>query len=132
MKDFMIMFLIMFTAGLLSTMNVWVTKTSDIRFSLNDVYMALLMTGWMFFIMGLYYQYTTPLFFGLSLILFSVWLIRTQQLINLTQYKLGMIPHHSMAIHMSKKLLEKNPPNEQFLLNLIHTQEKEIEYLKSL
>jgi uncharacterized protein (DUF305 family) len=43
-----------------------------------------------------------------------------------------MIPHHSMAIHMSKKLLEKNPPNEQFLLNLIHTQEKEIEYLKSL
>ena len=31
-----------------------------------------------------------------------------------------------------KKLLEKNPPNEQFLLNLIHTQEKEIEYLKSL
>jgi hypothetical protein len=37
-----------------------------------------------------------------------------------------------MAIHMSKKLLEKNPPNEQFLLNLIHTQEKEIEYLKSL
>ena len=132
MKDFMIMFLIMFTSGLLSTMNVWVTKTSDIRFSLNDVCMALLMTGWMFFIMGLYYQYTTPLFFGLSLILFSVWLIRTQQLINLTQYKLGMIPHHSMAIHMSKKLLEKNPPNEQFLLNLIHTQEKEIEYLKSL
>jgi acyl-coenzyme A synthetase/AMP-(fatty) acid ligase len=132
MKDFMIMFLIIFTAGLLSTMNVWVTKTSDIRFSLNDVYMALLMTGWMFFIMGLYYQYTTPLFFGLSLILFSVWLIRTQQLINLTQYKLGMIPHHSMAIHMSKKLLEQNPPNEQFLLNLIHTQEKEIEYLKSL
>lgn len=128
----MIMFLIMFTSGLLSTMNVWVTKTSDIRFSLNDVYMALLMTGWMFFIMGIYYQFTTPLFFGLSLILFSVWLIRTQQLINLTQYKIGMIPHHSMAIHMSKKLLEKNPPNEQFLLNLIHTQEKEIEYLKSL
>jgi uncharacterized protein (DUF305 family) len=43
-----------------------------------------------------------------------------------------MIPHHSMAIFMSKKLLEKNPPNNEFLLSLIHRQEKEIEYLKSL
>jgi len=131
MKDFMIMFLIMFTSGILSTMNVWVTKTSDIRFSLNDVYMALLMTGWMFFIMGIYYQYTTPLFFGLSLILFSVWLIRTQQLINLTQYKLGMIPHHSMAIHMSKQLLKKQNNIPDFLNNIITTQENEILYLKN-
>ena len=94
--------------------------------------MAFLMTGWMFFLMGVYYTHSTPIFFGLSVILLGIWLIRTQFLINLTQYKLGMIPHHSMAIFISKKLLEKNPPNNEFLLSLIHSQEKEIEYLKSL
>ena len=46
------MFFIMMASGLLSTMNVWVDKIDDIRFSLNDVYMTLLMTGWMFFFMG--------------------------------------------------------------------------------
>ena len=125
------MFVLMFISGLLSTINVWATKYTDIRFSLNDVYMALLMTGWMFLLMGIYYQHSSPGLFGLSIILFMIWCIRTQFLIDITQYNYGMIPHHSMAIHMSKKLLEKNPPNEQFLLNLIHTQEKEIDYLKS-
>lgn len=126
------MFIIMFISGLLSTMNVWAHHYTDIRLSLNDVYMALLMCGWMFFFMGSYYGGSTSIFLGLSIILFSFWCIRTQFLIDVTQYKYGMIPHHSMAIHMSKKLLEKNPSNEQFLLNLIHTQEKEIEYLKTL
>ena len=126
------MFIIMFISGLLSTMNVWAHHYTDIRLSLNDVYMALLMCVWMFFFMGSYYGGSTSIFLGLSIILFSFWCIRTQFLIDVTQYKYGMIPHHSMAIHMSKKLLEKNPSNEQFLLNLIHTQEKEIEYLKTL
>ena len=48
----------------------------------------------------------------------------------LTQYKLGMIPHHSMAIHMSKKLLEKNNNISPFLQNIIKTQENEIIILK--
>ena len=132
MMDLFVMFIIMFISGLLSTMNIWATKYTDIRVSLNDVYMALLMCGWMFLFMGIYYGGSSSIFFGLSLILLSIWCIRTQFLIDLTQYNYGMIPHHSMAIHMSKKLLEKKPPNEQFLLNLIHTQEKEIEYLKNL
>ena len=130
--DLFVMFIIMFISGLLSTMNVWAHHYTDIRLSLNDVYMALLMCGWMFFFMGSYYGGSTSIFLGLSIILFSFWCIRTQFLIDVTQYKYGMIPHHSMAIHMSKKLLEKNPSNEQFLLNLIHTKEKEIEYLKTL
>jgi hypothetical protein len=52
MEDFIVMFVSMFIAGLLSTMNMWVTNYRDIRFSLNDIYMTLLMCGWMFFFMG--------------------------------------------------------------------------------
>ncbi len=42
-SHYIIMFFIMIIAGALSTMNVWVDKISDIRFSLNDLYMILLL-----------------------------------------------------------------------------------------
>ena len=126
------MFFIMILSGLLSTMNVWVDKYDDIRFSLNDAYMILLMTGWMFFFMGIVYQDITVFLIGVLLVSVNIYFIRTQFLINETQYKLGMIPHHSMAIHMSKKLLEKKNNIKKFLKNIINTQQKEILFLKNL
>lgn len=130
-NDYVIMFFIMLLSGLLSTMNVWVDKLDDIRFSINDVYMTLLMTGWMFLFMGLIYQEINVFFIGLSLIILNIWCIRNQFLITETQYKLGMIPHHSMAVHMSKKLLEKENNISPFVKNIIKTQENEIYYLKN-
>ena len=130
MHNYPLMFIIMIMSGILSTMNVWIDKYQDIRISINDIYMALLMTGWMFFFMGIFYIDKPILLFGLTLVLLSVWCIRTQFLVNQTQYIMGMIPHHSMAVHMSKKLLIDKPAIEPFLINLIHTQEKEIDYLK--
>ena len=124
------MFFIMILSGLLTTMNVWVVKLDDIRFSMNDAYMALLMSGWMFLFMGIIYRETNVFFIGLLLVIVNIWCIRTQFLITETQYKLGMIPHHSMAIHMSKKLLEKNNNISPFLENIIKTQENEIIILK--
>ena len=129
-NHYLTMFFIMILSGLLSTMNVWVDKLDDIRFSINDAYMTLLMTGWMFFFMGLVYQEISVLFIGLLLIIINIWCIRNQFLINETQYKLGMIPHHSMSVHMSKKLLEKENTISPFLQNIIKTQENEILYLK--
>ena len=127
---YVVMFFIMILSGFLSTMNVWVDKYDDIRISINDVFMTLLMTGWMFFFMGVYYRDTRVFFFGLALVLINVWCIRTQFLVSENQYKMGMIPHHSMAILMSKKMLEKENNMKSFLENLIHTQEKEILFMK--
>ncbi len=120
----------MIVSGLLSTMNVWVDKVDDIRFSINDIYMTLLMTGWMFLFMGLIYHNKIVFIFGLILVLTIFWFIRNQFFVSEKQYKLGMIPHHSMAIHMSKKLLDKNNKIKTFVENIIKTQEDEIEYLK--
>jgi len=126
----------MILSGLLSTMNLWVDKWSDIRWSLNDFYMALAMTGWMFFFMGLYDYSITELGFGISLVVISFICIRSQLFINQNQYINGMIPHHSMAVFMTKKLLEKEisiPKNLQELTNtIIKNQETEIAILKSL
>jgi len=130
-SHYTIMFFIMILSGLLSTMNVWVDKYDDIRLGLNDVYMIMLMTGWMFFFMGLVYQHISVFLIGISLVIMNIYFIRSQFLITYTQYKLGMIPHHSMAIHMSKKLLEKENNLKDFLQNIINTQENEILFMKS-
>ena len=93
--------------------------------------MTLLMTGWMFLFMGIIYQVISVFFIGLPMVIITIWCIRTQFLVTETQYKLGMIPHHSMAVHMSKKLLEKENNISQFVKNIIKTQEKEILFLKN-
>ena len=128
---YVIMFFIMILSGLLSTMNIWVDKYDDIRFSMNDLYMIMLMTGWMFVFMGVVYQEISVFVIGISLVVMNIYFIRTQFLISESQYKLGMIPHHSMAIHMSKKLLKKENQLEKFLENIINTQENEIVFLKN-
>lgn len=129
-SHYTIMFFIMILSSFCSTMNVWADKVDDWRFSLNDLYMALLMTGWMFFFMGIIYRELHIVGIGGVLITISLLCIRTQFGITERQYKLGMIPHHSMAVHMSKKLLEKESEIKPFLTNLIETQEKEIAFMK--
>ena len=129
---YVVMFFIMILSGLLSTMNVWVDQWDDIRFSMNDVYMTLLMTGWMFLFMGLYYKEVVIAVLGILFVLLNIWGIRTQFLVSTDQYLLGMIPHHSMAILMSKKLMEKQPSEniKGFISTIITTQKKEIQYMK--
>ena len=131
-NHYFVMFVIMILAGALSTMNVWADSIDDIRFSMNDAYMILLMTGWMLLFMGIYYTQFGPGLIGLALVIASLWAIRTQFMITTNQYVTGMIPHHSMAIHMSKRLREKGTPLREFADSIITTQEKEIAFMKQL
>jgi hypothetical protein len=131
-NHYIIMFIIMIFSGLLSTMNIWADKLDDIRFSINDVYMTLLMTGWMFLFMGIYYKEFPITILGLSLVVLNIWCIRTQFLISTDQYILGMIPHHSMAVHMSRKLLKKQSRIKEFVKNIIKTQEEDITFMKQI
>ena len=116
-------------------MNVWADKLDDIRLSINDIYMTLLMNGWMFFFMGLYYGDISIVGLGLILVIVNIWCIRTQFMVTDSQFVLGMIPHHSMAVHMSKKLLERGslPSSlKDFASSIIKNQEQEIDLMKKL
>jgi hypothetical protein len=89
-----------------------------------------LMTGWMFFFMGLFTLRIGKCVLGLVAVIVFFILIRTQAFITEIQYLKGMIPHHSMAILMSKRL-EKKPNSIQHLLDqIIQTQKKEIIIMK--
>ena len=130
MNDY-IMIICMVLAGYASTMNMWIDNIDDFRFSLNDLYMVGLMTGWMLFFMGLFTLRLRICIVGLLLTILFFTFIRKQWFINEIQYLKGMIPHHSMAIMMSKRL-EKKPNSIQHLLDqIIQTQQKEIIIMKS-
>lgn len=97
--------------------------------------MIILMTGWMVFFMGVYYKHVQYIGIGATALISSLYCIRTQAFITQNQYAKGMIPHHSMAIHMSKKLLEReenlSTPLMKLANSIIKGQEAEIHILKS-
>jgi hypothetical protein len=131
MNHYIVMFIIMILSGSLSTMSVWADKISDIRFSVNDAYMILLMSGWMILFMGIYYNDKLPTIIGIVLVITIFFAIRNQLFVTERQYLQGMIPHHSMAVLMSRNLLQKGTRYKEFVQNIIDTQEKEINYMKS-
>ena len=129
MNDY-IMIICMVLAGYASTMNMWIDTIDDFRFSLNDFYMVGLMTGWMLFFMGIFMLDIRRSIFGIILVALFFTCIRKQIFVNEIQFLRGMIPHHSMAIMMSKHL-EKKPNSIQHLLDqIIQTQTKEIIIMK--
>jgi hypothetical protein len=132
--DYYTMILISLISGALSAMWVWSDKFSDIRLSLNDAYMVTLMTSFMMLFMSILDRHF--LWFTLSLlgVIGSLWLIRTQKYVHKKHYFRGMIPHHSMAVLMSKRLLENDAnltaKEKEFVEQIIAIQEKEINWMK--
>lgn len=131
MNHYFTMFFLMVVAGALSTMSVWADKLSDMRYSLNDLYMILLMSGWMIFFMGLLAGDRVPATIGALIVAVAFIAIRTQLFVTQEQFIAGMIPHHSMAVHMCRKLLKKPNTLAPVLQKIIATQEKEIEFMKT-
>lgn len=131
------MLFLMFVAGIFSSMSVWADKVSDVRISVNDVYMALLMCAWMLLLMGAWMREWHMSLWGILSIGIMLYLIRNQIWIGPTQYATSMIPHHSMAIMMSKRLAEKYnlsslPLLQELVRNIIQTQEEEIYTLQKI
>ena len=130
--SYAVMFLIMLVTGFLSTMNLAVDSWTDIRWSLNDLYMILTMSGWMLVFMAALNQDWWIMAAAVVLVAASIWAIRVQFLISTDQFVLGMIPHHSMAVHMSRQLVTaaSGSPLKEFALQIIKNQENEIAFMK--
>lgn len=128
----MFMVICSFFAGFASTMNMWVDNWGDVRFGLNDLYMTGLMTGWMFFFMGLFTGHTMKCIGGLVVAVLFFLAIRGQWFIDENEYLRGMIPHHSMAIMMSKRLKERPNHINLFLDRIIKGQSDEIKEMKMI
>lgn len=126
------MFVVSMAAALLSTMNLMADKWTDISITLNDFYMAFVMTGFMFFFEGILIANNMFIAVGICLIFVGFLCIRAQFLITPEQYATGMITHHSVAIFTSKKLMDKYGKKVIFNLpfEIVKKQSEEIGLLK--
>jgi hypothetical protein len=135
MGHYLTMIMISLVSGLLSGMWVWTDKLSDIRLSINDLYMAGLMTALMIFFMALLDRHSIWIAGSAIVVGFILWGIRTQAFVSKSQYFQGMIPHHSMAVLTSKRLLGDPTlmdDERKFVEQIIATQEREITWMKSI
>lgn len=132
------MIIISIVSGILSGMNLWAVDRKHMRAHLNNVYMVLLMTGWMVLLTAAFtphIDYHNSLIIGSALVIgLTIYFIRKQVFINDRQFLNGMIPHHSAAILMAKRIKEKtsDPRIIQLADNIINSQSEEIKLMNTI
>jgi len=117
-----------------------VYEWDHVYFSLTRVYMALLMMVPMALLMMGFMWSMYPdkqrnaLIMGGSLVAFVVVLImvRSQTFVGDTLWMKAMIPHHSIAIMVSKRADIKDPEVRQLADSIIAAQEREIGQMKRM
>lgn len=141
-KNQVILFSVMFcVALLLNPMNILAYDISHLYLSttliLTSGYMASTML-WShqlvhYFQMGHFNKKIVT--FGILLSLLFIFLLRSQTIVTPNQWLRRMIPHHSTALTTTTRLLNnENVDDKTFRLakNIILTQQKEIDFMKSL
>ena len=141
-KRQIIMFIVMVIIGILfNPMNILAYRFSDLYISQTLVYGGLLMASNMMWaheiIDYLSMGHFNMLIFSIGIILsiiISVLLLRQQLFVDDKQWLKRMISHHSTALTTSYKIYNKtnNPKLKNLAKEIIDSQEKEIQLMKSM
>lgn len=147
-KDQFILFMIMFIIALvLDPMNIMIYSFDDYSISKPLIFSSLYMASTMLWAhqivhllqKGLHHFNTKIFFSGLFLSLIFMYILRTQLFFTSTDWLKGMIPHHSVAITTTKKVLEKLSGDEhessyiyRLAKDIVYNQEREIIFMKNM
>ena len=141
-KRQIIMFIVMVIIGMLfNPMNILAYRFSDLYISQTLFYGGLLMASNMMWgheiVHYLSMGHFNMLVFSLGIVLsigVSILLLRQQLLVDDKQWLRRMISHHSTALTTSHKIYNKtnNPELKKLAKEIIDTQEKEIQLMKSM
>jgi hypothetical protein len=147
-KDQIILFMVMFIIALvLDPMNIMIYSLNDYYLSKPLIFSALYMASTMIWghqIVHLLQKgithFNTKIFFsGLLVSLLFMFILRNQLFFNSTDWLKGMIPHHSVAVTTTKKVLEKVSGNEnensyiyRLAKDIVYNQEREIIFMKNM
>ena len=142
LKRQIIMFIVMVIIGMLfNPMNVLAYRFSDLYISQTLFYGGLLMGSNMIWAHEIVHYLSmghfNMLVFSVGIILsigVSILLLRQQFLVDDKQWLRRMISHHSTALTTSHKIYNKtnNPELKKLAKEIIDTQEKEIQLMKSM
>ena len=138
----LIMFIVMFFVGILfNPMNILAYRINDLYLSLTLSYGGLLMASNMIWAHEIVHYLSmghfnmTVFSIGIILSLFiSLVLLQAQLFVNDEQWLKRMISHHSTALTTSNIIYNRtnNPDIKKLSKEIIDTQEKEIQLMKSM
>ena len=141
-KNQVILFSVMFcVALLLNPMNILAYDISHLYLSTTLILTSGYMSSTMLWSHQLVHYFQMGHFnkkivtFGILLSLLFIFLLRSQTIVTPNQWLRRMIPHHSTALTTTTRLLNnENVDDKTFRLakNIILTQQKEIDFMKSL
>ena len=141
-KRQIIMFIVMVIIGMLfNPMNILAYRFSDLYISQTLFYGGLLMASNMMWAHEIVHYLSmghfNMLVFSIGIILsisVSILLLRKQLLVDDKQWLRRMISHHSTSLTTSHKIYNKtsNPKLKKLAKEIIDTQEKEIQLMKSM
>jgi len=141
-KKQFIMFIIMVIIGMLfNPMNILAYRFTDLYISKTLFYGGLLMASNMVWVHEIVHYLSMEHFnmlvfsFGILLsISVSILLLRYQLFVDDTQWLKRMIPHHSTALTTTHRIYNRtnNPKIKELAKEIIETQEKEIQLMKSM
>ena len=141
-KRQIIMFIVMVIIGMLfNPMNILAYRFSDLYISQTLFYGGLLMASNMMWAHEIVHYLSmghfNMLVFSVGIILsigVSILLLRQQLLVDDKQWLRRMIPHHSTALTTTHKIYNRtnNPKIKELAKEIIDTQEKEIQLMKSM
>ena len=140
-KKQIIMFIVMVIIGMLfNPMNILAYRFSDLYISQTLFYGGLLMASNMIWAHEIVHYLSMGHFnmlvlsVGIILSIVVSLLLRQQLLVDDKQWLRRMIPHHSTALTTTHKIYNKtsNPKLKKLANEIIDTQEKEIQLMKSM
>ena len=142
LKTQIISFIVMVIIGILfNPMNILAYRFKDLYLSTTLFYGGLLMASNMIWAHEIVHYFSMGHFniwiFSVGIILsicISIFLLRRQLLVDDKQWLKRMISHHSTALTTSHKIYKrtKNPKLKSLAKEIIDTQEKEIQLMKSM
>ncbi|WP_027108304.1 DUF305 domain-containing protein [Lacticigenium naphthae] len=117
-----------------------VFEISHATFSETRLYMALIMGSVMAIVMLLFMwkmyknKRANAIILAVAAVTFgaSLWLVRSQTLVDDTSWMSAMIPHHSIAILTSERANLTNPEVQELADEIIEAQKREIDEMKEL
>ena len=141
-KHYIIQFIAMVIIGMLfNPMNILAYRLTDLYLSLTLLYGGILMASNMMWAHEIVHYLSMGHFnivvfsIGISLSIgVSILLLREQLLVDDKQWLSLMIPHHSTALTTTHKIYNRtnNPKIKDLANEIINTQEKEIQLMKSM
>ena len=136
------MFIVMIIVGMLfNPMSILAYRLTDLYLSLTLFYGGILMASNMMWAHEIVHYLSMGHFnivvfsIGISLSIgVSILLLREQLLVDDKQWLRRMIPHHSTALTTTHKIYNRtnNPKIKDLAKEIINTQEKEIQLMKSM